>query len=134
MTPVFHGMVSASGELHISDQEAFRRYCHSLVGQSVDIIVRKPIRGRSLAQNDWFHAVPVALLSEYWGENVEATKLLILGEKFGWHDTKDGHRFPMKPSSSALTVEEFSQLVDWLPAWAAQEFGVIIPLPSEVDI
>lgn len=133
MAAMFAAVVTESGALMLDEPAKFAETLRHVAGQRVEVLLRKHRTNRSLAYNDYFHAVPVAILSEYWGEDVEATKLLILGEAFGWHDTKDGHRFPMKPSSSALTNEEFSRLVDWLPTWAMQQFNVTIPLPNEVE-
>ncbi len=134
--PIFHGVVSEDGErlLFASEERSARRgYLKSLAGERVEWTVRKERTQRSLDQNSYLHAVPVAILAEEWGEDVETTKLLILGECFGWRDAKDGHRLPMKPSTSALTVEEFSKLIEWLPVWAMFNFRVHIPLPNEVE-
>jgi hypothetical protein len=37
----------------------------------------------------------------------------------------------VKPSSSDLTVEEFTHLIDWVLTWAPTELGVTIPSPNE---
>lgn len=130
---MFRAFVRENGGLDFVEVSAYLAYVRQLSGQTVEVIVRKDRANRSLDQNSWFHAVPVALLSEYWGYDVEETKLLILGACFGWHDHANQPRLPIKPSSSSLTVEEFSRLTDWLPTWALQQFGVVIPLPNEVD-
>jgi hypothetical protein len=135
IAPIFRGHITEHGQVYIDTHvyAQYRQYLQGLIGNDIEVIVRKPRTTRSMAFNRYFHAVPVPILAEYWGEDFESAKLLILGEWGGWHDTKDGHRFPLKPSSSALTMEEFSQLVDWIPIWAAKEFNVIIPLPNESD-
>lgn len=110
-----------------------RAYFKTLAGKNVEIVVRRERVQRSLDMNRYWHAVPFPLLAEYWGEDIETTKLLVLGECFGWRDLKDGKRIPMKPSTSALTVEEGSHLTNWMPPWAMTNFGVEIPLPKEAD-
>jgi hypothetical protein len=133
VVPIFHGAITPDARLVLDEHERDRRRMHlgSLIGKRVEVIVRKVRTQRSLDQNAYLHAVPFALLAEYWGEDIETTKLLCLGECFGWKDTRDGHRVPIKPSTSGLTTEEGSHLIEWLPAWAMREFGVSIPLPQE---
>jgi hypothetical protein len=70
------------------------------------------------------------LIADAMGESVEAAKLCILGEKFGWVEVR-GHLLPAKPSTSALTVAEFDELIEWMPVFGAQTFGLEIPLPGE---
>lgn len=134
MIPVFHGQVNDDGQLLLSSEERAKRqnYLRFLAGKSVEVVVRKERTKRSLDQNAYLHAGPLPILADYWGEDIATTKLLVLGECFGWKDTRDGHRLPLKPHTSDLTVEEMSHLIEWLPPWAMVNFGVDIPLPNEV--
>lgn len=135
IVPVFHGDVTDDGRLVLDESERDRRRLHlgSLKGRRVEVVVRRERVQRSLDSNAYWHAVPFPLLAEYWGEDIETTKLLCLGECFGWRELKDGHRIPMKPSTAALTVEEGHHFTNWLPPWAMTEFGVNIPLPKESE-
>jgi hypothetical protein len=130
--PIFHGRITDDGRLELLENERDRRRTHlqTLAGRPVEVIVRKVRTQRSLDMNAYWHAVPFALLAEYWGEDIETTKLLVLGECFGWREFPDG-RIPMKPSTAALTVDEGTHLTNWLPPWAMTKFGVNIPLPNE---
>jgi hypothetical protein len=47
------------------------------------------------------------------------------------HDPRLGE-VPHKRSSK-LTVQEFSELMEWAVRVSAQEFGVLLPLPSEAE-
>lgn len=133
VVPIFHGKVTDDAVLVLEESERERRRQHlrTLAGRRIEVILRRERTQRTLDQNKYLHAVPFPLLAEYWGEDIETAKLLVLGECFGWHDTRDGHRFPIKPSSSLLTTEEGSHLIEWLPPWAMTNFGVEIPLPRE---
>lgn len=133
VVPIFHATVTQDARLVLDERERDRRRVHlsSLAGRRVEVVVRKERTQRSLNQNAYWHAVPFALLAEYWGEDIETTKLLCLGECFGWKDTREGHRVPIKPSTSALTTEEGSHFTEWMPPWAMTHFGVDIPLPKE---
>jgi hypothetical protein len=107
-------------------------HLRTVEGQPVEVVIRKPRSKRSLDQNAYAHAWPFKLIAEAMGESVEAAKLAILGEKFGWRELF-GHQVPVKPSTSALSVEEFSELIEWMPSFGAHMFGLSIPLPNDVD-
>jgi hypothetical protein len=135
--PIFHARVSADGRLELLEAERDRRraWLQTLAGKDVDVIVRKHREQRTLDQNAYLHAVPVPMIAEEWGEDIEATKLLLLGECFGWRETAHG-RIPVKPSTSRLSTEEFSHFIEWIVRWAAMprnvcEHGFRIPLPNE---
>lgn len=134
LVPIFHGMVDDDGKLllTLAEAETRRNYLRFLKGQRVEVVIRKERTQRSLDQNAYLHAVPLPLLACEWGEDIETAKLLILGECFGWKETR-GQRLPIKPHTSTLTVEEFSHLIEWLPPWAMLNFGVSIPLPREAE-
>lgn len=133
--PIFTGQIDAQGELHLTPAEAAQRlrWRQSLAGQSVEVVIRKRREHSSERQKRYLHTVPIPILADYFGEDHETTKLLILGSKFGWRETRDGHRVPVKPSITALTVEETSDLIEWLPPWALLEFGVDVPLPKKAE-
>ncbi len=107
IVPIFAGRVTPSGKLLLANTEARLRTDHlrSLVGQEVEVIIRKKRVKRSLDINAYWHAVPFRLLADHWGEDIETTKLLILGECFGWRELGEGRRIPIKP---ALLIKNFA--------------------------
>lgn len=134
MVPIFAATVNESGRLAIEQPSAFRAHLLRLKEKRVEVIVRRFRSQRSLDQNAFWHAVPVTLMAEYMGEEHMATHYALLGECFGYHfNAKLGRLVPNKGSSSALTTEEFSHLIDWCPPWAFHNHGLNIPLPNEVE-
>jgi hypothetical protein len=136
LAPVWHGRITDDGKWNLSVEERPRRaqYLRSLQGQQIELIVRKARSQRSLDQNAYMHGVAFPLFAECWGEDIDTTKLLLLGECFGWKDTRDFHRLPVKPHTSHLSTRECTQFIDWMVAWGAREFGLMIPLPNEVEV
>jgi hypothetical protein len=131
--PVFLG-VARAGELVYMNLSVVRRYLRGLEGEAVEIVIRKPRSQRSLQANAYWWAVPVEIMADFMGEDRVSTHYALLGECWGYHDNeKLGKRIPNKGSSSALTVQEFSELIEWCPPWAMTTFGVSIPLPNEAD-
>lgn len=132
-TPVFVARIDGS-RVSVLNQLAFTRYLRKLDGKEVELVVRRRKSKRSLQANAYWWAVPVEIMADYMGEERTATHYALLGECFGYHRNEQLKRqVPNKGSSSALTVEEFSALIEWCPPWALDKFGVHIPLPNECD-
>lgn len=128
---VIPGDVNDAGKFVPRDLDLFRESLLARAGRATEVVLRDIKSKRSLDQNAYAHKWPFRIIAEAMGEGIEAAKLCILGEKFGWHEVM-GKLLPIKPSTSALTVEEFSELIEWMPPWALEMFGSIIPLPNEV--
>lgn len=133
--PIFHGRVDDGGRMELADHERDMRrvWLQTLRGREIEVVVRKVRTQRSDSQNRYIHAVPFPILADEWGLDIETTKLICLGECFGWRDLPDGLRLPLKPSTSALTVEEMTHFIEWMPPWAMTSFRVNIPLPNEAE-
>jgi hypothetical protein len=96
------------------------------------VVLRVPARKRSLEQNSYLHAEPFRKLADAWGESIERTKLICMGEYFGWEPHKTtGIVLPVKAHTSDMTVEECTSFIDWLIPWGIQEHGVEIHGPDE---
>jgi hypothetical protein len=108
------------------------RWCRTLKGRDVEIVVRKKRDPRSLNQNSYWHCIPVELMAEEWGVNHDQAHYLLLGEWKGWTDGPVG-RLPNCASSSKLTREEFSQLITWVLDYGPAEWNVYIPAPNETE-
>jgi hypothetical protein len=133
--PIFHGDVTADGRLELDGGERQRRgqYLRYLRGKRVEVEIRQARTKRSLDQNAYLHAVPFPILAAHFGDSIEGVKLDLMGECWGWHQSPvTGRWLPVKPHTSAMTVEECQFFIDWLIPWAMTEHGVEIPLPAEV--
>lgn len=89
---------------------------------------------RSLNQNAFLHAVPLKLISEHTGYEIEELKEYLLGEAFGWQTKRLLNRDVSRPvkTSSELNTEEFNWFLDWIERWASETLGMILPKPNEV--
>lgn len=111
------------------DREAIRRAMKEYEGQRVFVTITDQ---RSLAQNSYFWGVALPMLAEHLGYDHHEHEMLhyeMLAKRFGTVE-KNGLVLPAQ-TSSKLTVREFSDYVDWFVRVAAQDFGVVIPLPNE---
>jgi hypothetical protein len=130
--PLFTGRVDEAGKLRATDRPGLERYLVTLAGLDVDIIVRRHVEQRTLDQNAYWWTVPVRLLADHCGYSDVDMHYALLGECFGWKAGPTGKEIPNVTSSSALKVDEFSRLIDWVLVWGPTEMNCIIPPPTEV--
>jgi hypothetical protein len=136
MTPLSEfsagGTITEDGRLTLTSQHAFKLGCKAMSPGPVTVRVKRASRKRTLDQNSFWWAVPVKLLAEHCGYTDTQMHYALLGECFGYTAGPiGGQPVPVKSSSSDLTVEEFTHLIDWVLTWAPTELGVTIPSPNE---
>lgn len=126
--------MTEQAQLVLPANERGRRQTHleSLAGHDVEIVIRKKRRQRSIDQNAYWWAVPVRLLAEHCGYTDDQMHYALLGECFGYRVGPKGHDVPNVVSSSQLTTEEFTRLIEWALVWGPTEMGVEIPPPERV--
>lgn len=124
------GTVTPEG-FRLDDKAGFKKAVSRLPLGRMRIAVEPIGEKRSLDQNAYWWAVPVKLLAEHCGYTDSQMHYALLGECFGYTSGPTGKAVPVKPSSSELTVAEFTQLIEWVLTWGPSELGVIIPGPSE---
>jgi hypothetical protein len=89
---------------------------------------------RTGPMNRYWHAEPFLKLSIAMGLSVERTKLVLMGEFWGWEPVmvnKHPIALPVKAHTSDMTVKEGNAFLDWLIPWAAEEYGIEIHTPEE---
>jgi hypothetical protein len=90
-------------------------------------------RKRSTEQNAFLHAVPLKIICEHTGHDIEDMKTYLLGQAFGWieYDILGERRKKPLYRSSELNTAQFSFFMEFCERWAAQELSLIIPRPNE---
>ena len=127
----FTAYVDVHGTLKINDYKEFRRLMQTKYADTTVLVhVDKRKNKRTLDQNAYWHAVPVKELAEHCGYTPSQMHYALLGECFGYRAGPAGHVLPIKPSSSDLSIEEFSHLIDWVLTWAPAELGVTLEPPT----
>ena len=130
----FQGDCDARGRIAFDVPQAVTAYCRRYAGQRVDVEIRPRKAKRTDRQNRLFWALltPWArdlgyaadelkdeLLALLWGTEQRPSKL-----------TGELRQVPVKGHSSALTVAEFTELIDFMLTKAA-ETGYVMELPDE---
>ena len=108
----------------------------------MDLTVKAPKSQRSLQQNKWIWAVAYPLIAQAVGYDLdeihdnsalETIHYALVERCFGttWN-AKMRITVPNERSSQMSTVR-FSEYMEWLPRFAAQEYGIVVPLPGESE-
>ena len=101
----------------------------SMEGQKLEVIVRKEKKRRSNPQNAYYHAVVVPLVAEATGytkaEAHEALKVHFLSDMSG--------PLPLVKSTTDLTTSEFCDFIANIQEFSAENLGITIPDPNQVD-
>ena len=91
---------------------------------------------RTLEQNSFLHAVPLKLICQHTGYEIDDMKQYLMGKAFGWesYEVMGEPRKRPRLGTSQLNTEQFNWFLEWLEAWASQELGMIIPKPNEIIV
>ena len=127
-TATFRGTVTG-GVLTDMVRRQIATFIRTLDTKRIVVTVALEADKRTMKQNDGFHASVIRPWALHLGYDPDELKRDLLGITFGWADSPLGeNRTPLKPHTSALTVEEFSLLFDRAVIEAAKTgFQVILP-------
>lgn len=102
-------------------------------GKRVVVTVDRYHQKRSNAQNKYWWAVPVALISEKTGYTPEQSHAAIVNElHYEIANGKDGMALKIPLTTRNLTTVQFMDLIDKVQKWAVEFFdGLYIPSPNE---
>src|SRR5690606_26814880 len=133
------GFVDDSGHFSLDRRREFSEWLQRFRGHEVVVTVQRKTRKRSLEQNAWLWGVALPLIAEHLGydrHELDDLHYDLLSVRFGTKAVAP--RVPGAPprivpsrTSADMTTTEFSDYMDWLVRYAAQEFGVVIPLPDD---
>ena len=127
-TPVFVGLVQ-DGRLHLDYRKQFDAYLKRFDGHEVEVEVRKRRSKRSDKQNRYWWGVLVATLAQHTGYTADEMHEALKAKFIAREDVTLGL---MRIGSTAkLNTVDFAELVDKVVLWAAEDLGVVIPLPEQ---
>ena len=128
MNPVFTGYVD-NGGLRFDRRSIVDEYMCSLIGQRVEVIIRKPKTSRSTLQNSYYWSVVVEILAKELGYDKDEIHE-ILKYKFLQSNAMG---MPYVKSTTKLSTGEFEDYLEKIRRWAAEFLNINIPLPNEVE-
>ena len=129
MIPIFTGSVD-NGGLKFDRRSSVDEYIGTLIGQRVEVIIRKPRTKRSDVQNSYYWGVVIELLSKELGYDKDEMHE-ILKYKFLQSNAMG---MPYIKSTTKLSTGEFEEYLSKIKQWAAEFLNINIPLPNECEV
>lgn len=129
----FIGVVTEDGKRVLFDfPNAWAAYRGRLAGHEVVVTLAKKSEAKTRAQEQGFHAMIRPWAHEH-GHQIEALKRDILAETFGYLEgtTRTGDRILREPSTSKLSKEKYSFLIENAMVLAAEWDGFVCIAPEE---
>lgn len=127
MSPTIRASVT-HGKLTILDMPRYTTWVSRLDGL-VELIIRKPVKKRSLNENRYYHGVIVKMISDHTGSSPEDVHQF-LKRKFL---PDGGVIIPRTRSTTELTTVEAEKYYEEIRRWAAMELSLFVPQPNEID-
>lgn len=105
---------------------------HFFKGQSIEIIVRRKRKHRSVQQNRYYWLI-VTMMAEYTGFTKDEMHLVLKSRflKAEKVNVETGAVFEYVKSSAGLSTVEAEEYYNQVRQFASEEFGINVPLPNE---
>jgi hypothetical protein len=135
MIPKFTATITA-GKLIFDTPTEVQEHIRKLEGKEVEVIIKKHRKLRTDPQMAYYWGVVVKLLSEYTGYEAEEMHEILKDQFAPLKEVKLGKEVKMIHGCThdLFTDNFFTDYIERIQRWAAQELGVVIPDPPRVDI
>lgn len=131
MTQIFDGTVLPEGKLSLDKSPQFREYLHTLAGKRVQLTVERIKLRRSNGQNRYLWGVCYKLIADHTGADPEEIHTAL---KFNFCPKRFIGNLVAPSSTSKLDTIKFTEYIEKVRRWAAEELGISIPDPGEVTV
>jgi len=122
------------GKMLIRNRPALDKMLANMPDGEYVFSIKEMKNDRSEKQNRYYWGVVIKILSENFGylplEIHEVLKSTLLPKELDFGIMK----VISSRSTTSLNTSEFEEYLEKVRVWANQEFGVIIPLPNEVEL
>ena len=132
---LFYGTVTEKG-VTLDQEHAYHQFAkRKWLGKPVEVVIRAKRSKRSLDQNAaWWGLIVSAIAEEvgYDRSEYDECHYALVARFFGTHTDKITGATVPNARSSKLSTKEFSELIDGTVKWAAQELGIVVPMPDDL--
>ena len=96
--------------------------------------LKQYLKKRSIQQNRYYFGVVIKMIVDETGNDSNDIHEYLLGESQGWEEYQVMEKTKVRPCrrSCDMSTKEFGAFaMEWCPAWAASELGMVIPPPED---
>ena len=130
---IFYATVSDDLTLKYLNIAKFKNHLLKLKGKTVAVTCEERKKHRSNEQNAYYWGVVLKTIADYAGYRGEQEITGIHEELKRMFLPKIG-KLNIVKSTSSLNTAEFTDYIENIRLWAAQELGVYIPDPNEAEV
>lgn len=120
------------GALMVRNRKEMEREAVASGLNEFEVVLKKKTKSRSIQQNRWWWLC-MSIMGEQLGyrreEMHEICKFKFLKREL--IDTKSGEVFEYLKSTTELSTTEFSELIESVIQWSAEQFKIVLPMPNE---
>ena len=128
MTPLFDGTIK-EGKLFVDKSESFRQHLLALNGKRVQVTVEKIKHSRTNGQNRYLWGVCYKLIADHTGAEPEEVHAAL---KFQFSSKRFIGNLVAASSTARMDTILFTEYIEEVRRWAAEELSINIPDPGEV--
>lgn len=131
---IFRGEVK-NGNVSLRNPDTFGRFLDILEGETVEVVVRKPKKQRTLPQNGYYWGVIIDRISKETGMLPDEVHD-VLKSKFLKKDVQVGDEVVtvIRSTSDLDRHEEWPEYMRRCRQYANEMFGLFIPQPNEAEV
>lgn len=127
-TPLFDGTIRDS-KLFLDKGEKFKQYLAGLNGKRVQVTVEKIKHSRTNGQNRYLWGVCYKLIADHTGAEPEEVHAAL---KFQFSSKRFIGNLVAASSTARMDTILFTEYIEKVRRWAAEELSINIPDPGEV--
>jgi hypothetical protein len=128
MTPLFDGTIRDS-KLFLDKGEKFKQYLTGLNGKRIQVTVEKIKHSRTNGQNRYLWGVCYKLIADHTGAETDEVHAAL---KFNFCPKRFIGNLVAPSSTAKLDTIAFTDYIEKVRRWAAEELSINIPDPGEV--
>lgn len=129
---LFFATVDNDLAIHFLNMPKVKQHILKFRGKTVEVTIEERKKRRSNNQNSYYYGVVLKMIADYCGYRTNEEITGIHEELKRMFLPKIG-KLNIVKSTSSLNTAEFTDYIENIRLWAAQELGVYIPDPNEAE-
>ena len=129
---IFYATVGEDLAIKFLNVAKVKTHLLPLRGETIEVTLEKRRKRRTDSQNSYYWGVVIKMIADTCGYRTSEEYAGIHSELKQKFLPKSG-RLQIAKSTSSLNTVEFSEYIEKVRQWAAEELGIYIPDPSEVE-
>lgn len=133
ITPIFFGTIQ-NNKIILEDEDPYVIWLGSFEGKEIELVVRAKKSKRSTQQNKYLWSCVYKLISDEVGYTMDEIHSLCKSMFLKQHLDVKEKRYVVVGSTTGLNTADFTNYIEKIKDWSAQELNINIPDADRVEI